>query len=165
MFCLPSHSDLCFILFCDGNDPIYLTQSWAVLKLELHNHLYVIFFLFSKNYEKVKKTLDIIFREMKTRFSSSFSPRLFGDGASDTALVKIRDEHASFLACSGITVNYPLRYSCKRGNDNSQGKALAVQGFFFPNSLSRSCLSLTYEIAALQAVDEKSFSYSLCLFY
>lgn len=126
MFCFPSHSDLCFILFCDSNDPIYLTQSWAVLKLELHNYLYVIFFLFSKNYKKVKKPLDIIFREMKTRFSSSFMHRLFGDGASNAALVKILDEHASFLACSSIAVNYLLRYSCKRGKDDSQGKALAV---------------------------------------
>lgn len=67
MFCLPSRSDLCFVLLCDGNEPIYLAQSWAVLKLELHKHLYVVLFLFSKNYKKVRRRLDIIFREMQTR--------------------------------------------------------------------------------------------------
>lgn len=105
MFCLPSHSDLCLILFCDGNDPIYLTQSWAVLKLELRNHLYVKFSLFSKNCKTVKKDLDIIFREMRSRFSSSFLHRLFGDGASNAALLKILDQHTSFLTCSSTAVD------------------------------------------------------------
>lgn len=130
MFCFPSHSDLCFILFCDGNDPIYLTQSWAVLKLELHNYLYVIFFLFSKNYKKVKKPLDIIFREMKTRFSSSFMHRLFGDGASNAALLKILDEHASFLACSSIAVNYLLWYSSKEAKMIPRERLWQYRDFF-----------------------------------
>lgn len=71
MFCLPSHSDLCFILLCDGNEPIYLAQSWSVLKLELYNHLYVVLFLFSKNYKKVKRTL--LFSYFHLTFMTLFS--------------------------------------------------------------------------------------------
>lgn len=77
---------------------------------------------------KNPRSPDRIDRETKAGFSSSFMHRLVGDGAINAALVNIPEEHTSLLTCSSIAVNYPLCYSCKRGKDDSQGKALALIG-------------------------------------
>lgn len=157
----------CFLLFCDGNDPIYITQSCTSLKLKL-NHSYI-FLIFQKSW-KGKKALYILFREIT--FYSSFLYIFFWKWCIKCCSFKnLRSR--SFLSC----MQWPYcelgtAVQLKRGKGkvvvfdifgfNSQLYILAVHGFssklsalLMPKPDLQNCF--------ITSSWSKPFSYSLCL--